>query len=94
MTWRRGTNQTVRWKLSEQVAAGVFRVWALSATGTRYRVTGTSTPVKAVAGATSYSARWKVNAPAGKGYRIVVEHWWAGIKLASGKSTGRLTITR
>ena len=94
VSWRRGTNQTVRWRLSEPVAAGVFRVWALSAKGTLYRVTGVSTPVKAVAGATSYSARWKVNAPPGKGYRIVVEHWWAGAKLGSAKSAGRLTITR
>ncbi len=94
VSWRRGTNQTVRWRLSEPVAAGVFRVWAKSAKGTLYRVTGVSTPVKAVAGATSYSARWKVNAPPGKGYRIVVEHWWAGAKLGSAKSTGRLTITR
>ena len=93
-TSRRGTSQTVRWKLSEPVAAGDFRVWALSATGTRYRVTGASTPVAAVGGKTSYSARWKVKAPPGKGYRIVVEHWWAGMKLASGKSTGRLTLTR
>ena len=50
VTWRRGTSQTVRWKLSEPVAAGDFRVWALSATGTRYRVTGASTPV---------SGRWR-----------------------------------
>jgi len=94
VTWRRGTNQTVRWTLSEPIAAGVFRVWALSAKGTRYPVTAATAPVKVVAGATSYSARWKVNAPPGKGYRIVVEHWWAGAKLAVGKSTGRLTITR
>ena len=93
-TWRQGSNQTVRWKLSEPVAAGDFRVWALSATGTRYRVTGASKPVAAVDGKTSYSARWKVKAPPGKGYRIIVEHWWAGIKLATGKSTGRLTIKR
>ena len=94
VTWRRSSNQTVRWTLSEPVAAGVFRVWALSAKGTRYPVTAATAPVKAVAGAASYSARWKVNAPPGKGYRIVVEHWWAGAKLAVGKSTGGLTITR
>ena len=93
-TWRRGSNQAVRWKLSEPVTAGVFRLWAVSAKGTRFRVTRASTPVNAVAGATSYSARWKVNAPAGKGYRIVVEHWSGANKLASGQSTGRLTIKR
>jgi len=93
-TWRRGSNQMVRWQLSEPVTAGVFRVWAVSAKGTRYRVTRASTPVVAVAGATSYSARWKVNAPPGKGYRIVVEHWSGAKKLASGQSTGRLTIKR
>ena len=84
----------VRWKLSEPVTTGVFRVWALSAKGTRYRVTRASTPVVAVAGATSYSARWKVNAPPGKGYRIVVEYWSGAMKQASGQSTGRLTIKR
>ena len=91
-TWRRGSNQTVRWKLSEPVAAGVFRLWAVSAKGTRYRVTAASRPVKAVAGATSYLAPWKVNAPPGRGYRIVVEYWSGAKKLASGQSTGRLTI--
>ena len=93
-TWRRGSNQAVRWKLSEPVTAGVFRLWAVSAKGTRYRVTRASTPVNAVAGATSYSARWKVNAPPGKGYRIVVEYWSGAKTLASGQSTGRLTIKR
>jgi hypothetical protein len=93
-TWRRGTNQMVRWKLSEPASAGVFRGSAVSAKGTRYRVTRASARVKAVAGATSYSARWKVNAPAGKGYRIVVEHWFGGKKMASGTSKGRLTIKR
>jgi len=63
-TWRRGSKQTVRWKLSEQVAAS------------------------------SYSARRKVNAPAGRGYRIVVEYWSGAKKLAGGQSTGRLTIKR
>ena len=51
-------------------------------------------PVPAVAGVTSYRAGWKVNAPPGKGYRIVVEHWSGAKKLASGQSTGRLTIKR
>ena len=92
--WRRGTSQTVRWRVFEPVAVGIFRVWAESVKGTRYRVTAASAPVKAVAGAASYSARWKVNAPPGTGYRIVVEHSWAGTKLAVGRSTGRLTITR
>ena len=94
VTWRRGSNQMARWTLSEPVSVGAFRVWALSAKGILYRVTGASAPVKAVAGATSYSARCKVNAPPGKGYRIVVELWWAGAKLGSAKSKGSLTITR
>jgi hypothetical protein len=55
-TLPRGSNQAVRWKLSEPVA-----------------------------GAKSYSARWKVNAPAGKGYRIVVEQWSGGKKMAGGQ---------
>ena len=91
---RRRRQQPRRWKLSEPVATGVFRVWALSAKGTRYRVTRASMPVVAVAGATSHSARWKVNAPAGRGYRILVELWWAGLRQAGGPSTGRLTIRR
>ena len=84
----------MRWKLSKPVSAGAFRVWALSASGTRYRVTRASTPVVAVAGRTSYSSRWKVNAPAGRGYRVVVEYWSGAKKLVSGTSKGRLTITR
>ena len=43
-------------------------------------------------GVTSYRAGWKVNAPLGRGYRIVVEYWSGAKKLASGQSTGRLTI--
>ena len=93
-TWRRGSNQVVRWKLSEPVDAGAFRVWALSTEGTLYRVTSASKPVGVVAGTTSYSARWKVNAPPGRRYRIVVEYWWAGIKVVSGKSTAELTVKR
>ena len=93
-TWRRGSNQVVRWTLSEPVTAGVFRLWALSAKGARYRVTGATQPVPAVAGVASYRAGWKVNAPAGRGYRIVVEYWSGAKKLAGGQSAGRLTIKR
>ena len=93
-TWRRGSNQAIRWKVSEPVTAGVFRAWALSAKGKRYRVTGATKPVPAASGVTSYRAGWKVNAPAGRGYRIVVEHWSGASKLARGTSSGRLTIKR
>ena len=46
-TWRRATNQTIRWKLTQSVTAGAFRVWAVSAQGARYRVTSASKPVAA-----------------------------------------------
>ena len=93
-TWRRGASKTVRWRVSEAVPAGAFHVWAVSARGIRYRVTAASAPVVATAGTTSYSARWKVNAPSGKGYRVLVEYWWGGARVAAGKSAGLLTITR
>ena len=94
VSWRRGTNQTIRWRLTEPLTAGVFRVWAVNARGTRYQVTSAAKPIAAAAGKTSYSVRWKVNAPVGTGYRIVVEQWSGSKKLLSGKSTGVLTIRR
>lgn len=91
--WKRGSKKTVAWKLSGAVVAGDFRAWAVSAAGKRTPVTPAAKPVAAQPGRTAYTAPWKVNVPAGKGYRIVVEYWWGGSKLASGRSAG-FTVTR
>jgi predicted ester cyclase len=92
--WRRGSKKSVAWKLAADVVAGDFRVWAVSAAGKRTPVTPAAKPVAAQAGRTTYTAPWKVSVPAGKGYRILVEYWWSGAALATGRSTGTFSVTR
>jgi hypothetical protein len=94
VVWKRGAGKMLSWMLSAPVAAGEFRVWAVSAKGKRTPVTPVATPVHVAAGVTKYTYRWKVNVPAGAGYRIAVEYWWGDLKVASGTSPGRITVKK
>ena len=88
VTWKRGKNYTVKWRLSDGVAGGgVYGVWIVSASGRSWNLTPS--------GVATTSATVRINVPAHGGYRIVVR--WEGSSAGPWTLSGRsalITIQR